>query len=139
VTVDSPPAADRLEIVLNVSSATEAASFDELKIASRSMEVKTATYQGEATESGGEKVEYYSVAGSVVNILSDPVSDITIYSWARNKEGKVFAFNRQDFKNDLLMAGDKIDFRILLLPLKIEGEFDSYEVAAWGKRYRLAI
>lgn len=137
VTVDNPPQADRLEIVLNASSATEAAVFDQLKIASRSMEVKTATYEGNASESAGEKVEYYSVSGSVVNILSDPVSDIAIYSWARDKEGKVFAFGRQDFKNDLLAAGEKLDFRILLLPLKTGETYDSYEIAAWGKRYRL--
>lgn len=144
VTVDSPPQADKLEIVLNASSATDSAIFDVLKIASRSMEIKTATYQGsgssdQGSESGsiGEKVEYYSVTGSVVNTLTDPISDITIYSWARDKEGKVFAFNRQDFKNDLLALGEKIDFRILLLPLKSGEQYDSYEVAAWGKRYRL--
>ena len=137
VTVDSPPEADKLEIVLNASSATDSALFDQLKIASRSVEVKTATYQGNASDSAGQKVEYYSVTGSVVNILSDAVSDITIYSWVRDKEGKVFAFNRQDFKNDLLAAGDKINFRILLLPLKSGEVYDSYEVAAWGKRYRL--
>jgi len=144
VTVDSPPDADRLEIVLNAASATDSALFEQMKIASRSVEVKTATYQGsgggaQATESAGkgEKVQYYSVTGSVVNTLSDPVSDITIYSWARDKEGKVFAFNRQDFKNDLLAVGGKLDFRILLLPLKNGEEYDSYEVAAWGKRYKL--
>lgn len=144
VTVDSPPSADKLEIVLNASSSTDSAVFDQLKIASRSVEVKQATYQGtggggQGTGSGvsAEKVEYYSVTGSVVNILSDPVSDITIYSWARDKEGKVFAFNRQDFKNDLLTVGDKVDFRILLLPLKMGEDYDSYEVAAWGKRYKL--
>ncbi len=137
VTVDSPPDADKLEIVLNASSATDSALFDQLKIASRSMEVKTATYQGNASDSAGQKVEYYSVTGSVVNTTSDAVSDIAIYSWARDREGKVFAFNRQDFKNDLLAAGDKINFRILLLPLKNAEIYDSYEVAAWGKRYRL--
>lgn len=144
VTIDNPPEADKLEIILNVSSATDSALFENLKIASRSVEVKTATYQGsgsgaQGTESAGagEKVQYYSVSGSVINTLSDPVSDITIYSWARDKEGKVFTFNRQNFKNDLLVVGDKVDFRILLLPLKTSEKFDSYEVAAWGKRYRL--
>ncbi len=137
VTVDNPPQADKLEIVLNAATASDSAIFDQLKIASRSLEVKTANYQGEATDSASESVEYYSVSGAVVNTLTDPISEISIYAWGRDKEGKVFAFSRQDFKNDLLIAGDKIDFKITLLPLKSNEVYDSYEVAAWGKRYQL--
>lgn len=137
VTVDGPPTADKLEIILNVSSASDSAVFDELKIASRSVELKTATYQGNASDSAAEKVEYYSVSGSFVNTLSDPVSDISIYVWVKDVEGKVYAFARQDFKNDLLAAGERIDFKTTLLPLKVGEAYDTYEVAAWGKRYRL--
>ncbi|MBI4099705.1 hypothetical protein HY440_01735 [Candidatus Microgenomates bacterium] len=137
VTVDNPPTADKLEIVLNVAAASDSAVFDELKVASRSMEVKTASYQGNASDSAGEKVEYYSVSGSVVNALLDPVSDIAIYAWVKDKDNKVYAFARQDFKNDLLASGEKLDFKITLLPLKTGETYDSYVVAAWGKRYRL--
>lgn len=131
ITVDNPPQAEKLEIVLNVSSASDSAIFEELKLASRGAEIKT------ASDSAGQVVEYYSVSGQVVNTLEDPVSDIAIYAWVRNKEGKVFSFNRQDFKNDLLTPGNKIDFKITLLPFKNNETMDSYEVAAWGKRYRL--
>ena len=137
VTVDNPPTADRLEIVLNVAVASEAAVFEPLKIASRSVEVKTATYQGDASNSAQQSVEYYSMSGQVVNALSDPVSDISVYAWVKDKEAKVFAFARQDFKNDLLAPGEKIDFRMTLLPLKANETYDSYEISAWGKRYRL--
>ncbi len=137
VTVDSPPVADKLEIVLNVASASDSAVFDSLKIASRAAEKKIATYQGSASDSAGQKVEYYTVTGQVVNILSDPVSDIAVYAWVKDTEGKVFSFGRQDFKNDLLSPRDKLDFKITLLPLKLDQKYDSFEVAAWGKRYRL--
>lgn len=139
VMVDSPPVADKLEIILNVVSSSDSAMFDSLKIASRSVEIKTATYQGSASDSAGQKVEYYSVSGRVVNTLSDPVSDISIYAWIKDKDDKVFAFARQDFKNDLLATGDKVDFKINLLPLKVDEKLDVYEVAAWGKRYRLSL
>lgn len=137
VTVDNPPQAEKLEIILNAASASDSALFDELKIASRSMEIKTANYQGEASEAGAQKVEYYSVSGQVVNTMPDPVSDIAIYTWVKDGEGRVYAFARQDFKNDLLASGEKIDFKLTLLPLKTGETYDSYELAAWGKRYRL--
>lgn len=131
ITVDNPPTSDKVEIVLNVESATTSAVFDELKIASRSVEIKI------ASDSAGQKVEYYLVSGKVVNQLDQPVSDIAVFSWGRNHENKVMAVGRADFKNDLLMAGDKVDFKIILLPLKDGEKLDSYEVAAWGKKYRL--
>ncbi len=149
VTVDNPPTADKLEVVLNVAAATSSAVFEPLKIASRSVEVKTATYQNNSSSSSnsgesssrvtaqGDTVEYYTVSGAVVNALSDPVSDISVYAWVKDKDNKVYAFTRQDFKNDLLAAGDKIDFRMTLLPLKGGESYSSYEVAAWGKRYKL--
>ncbi len=137
VTIDNPPTADKLEIVLNVSSSSDSATFDDLKIASRSVEKKTATYQGSASDSAGQQIEYYTVTGQVVNTLTDPVSDISVYAWVKDTEGKVFSFGRQDFKNDLLSPRDKLDFKITLLPLKLDQKYDSFEVAAWGKRYRL--
>ena len=160
VTVDSPPTSDKLEIVLNVASATTSAIFEPLKILSRNIEVKTATYQGpaEPTSSAAgaasvsaisstsaktappvepEKIEYFTVTGSVINTLSSPISDISVYAWVRDKENKVFSFTRQDFKNDLLPTGEKLDFRLNLLPFKTNAAYDSYEVAAWGKEYKL--
>ena len=138
VTVEAPPSSDRLEIVLNTTAATTAAEFDELKIASRSMEIKKAVASGAAaTESANTSFDYYTVGGSVVNPFSDPVSNITVYGWVRDKEGKVFGFARQDFKNDLISSGEKLDFKLNILPLRNGEKYDSYELAAWGKKYRL--
>lgn len=156
VTVDEPPASDKLEIVLNTLSATDSAIVEPLKIASRSIELKLARYQNssppQAVESGSEsasatpsaappqeEVQYFTVTGSVINIFPNPVSDISIYAWVKDKENKVYSFARQDFKNDLLMSSDKIEFRLNLLPLKNGEIYDSYEVAAWGKQYRLGL
>ncbi|MCL4390183.1 MAG: hypothetical protein M1484_02035 [Patescibacteria group bacterium] len=136
VSVPNPPSSDKLEIILNVSQASGSGAFDELKIASRSMEVKTAVAQGAAaSESGTQSFDYYTVTGSVINVLSDPVSDISVYAWVKDEAGKVFAFAKQDFPNDLVSPREKLDFRINLLPLRTDEKYDSYEVAAWGKRY----
>lgn len=158
VTVSDPPISDKLEIVLNVSSSTASANFEPLKILNRNIEVKTATYQGgnltntqTATNSTAShsadvatssatspnQIEYYTVTGSVYNPLGSPISDIAVYAWVKDSEGKVFSFSRQDFKNDLIPSGDKIDFHLNLLPLKSGEKYDTYEVAAWGKEYRL--
>lgn len=45
IIVDDPPQADKMEIVLNVAKATSSAQFDQLKILSQSIEVKTAVQQ----------------------------------------------------------------------------------------------
>lgn len=137
VTVDSPPTADRLEVALNPVYADKELDLYSLKIASSSVETKFADYSSGASGSASSKVAYYLVSGAVENSLSDPVVDITIYSWAKDKDGRVFAFARQDFKNDLLPAGEKIDFKLILLPMRLDFKFDSFETAAWGKRYKL--
>lgn len=139
VTVLQPPTSDRLEIVFNTVSSTNSADLLTLKIASRSMEIKTATVSDNesASASGSRQVEYYTVSGKVVNTFSELVSDIVVYAWAKDSAGKVFSFGRADFKNDLLNPSDKVDFKIILLPIKSDEKLDFYEIAAWGKAYKL--
>ncbi len=137
VTVDNPPTADRLEVTLNPIYAEKELELSNLKVASSSVETKFADYSSGASGSASQKVAYYLVSGAIENSLSDPVVDVTIYSWAKDKDGKVFTFARQDFKNDLLPAGEKIDFKLILLPMKIDAKFASFETAVWGKRYKI--
>lgn len=137
VTVPSPPTSDRLEIVFNVVSSTASANFLPLKIASRSMELKTADVQSQEASGSAQKVEYYTVSGKVVNTYNELVSDIVIYAWGKDTAGRVFTFGRADFKNDLLSPSDNVDFKIIMLPIQGGQKFDSYEIAAWGKGYKL--
>lgn len=131
VTVDAPPASERLEVVFDVTSASSSAFFNQLKIASRSMEIKEAS-------SSGQMIQYYLAGGRVVNTFSNPISDIIIYGWAKNVEGRVFALGRTDFKNDLLNPGDGIDFKILMVPFQAEQKFLNYELSAYGKEYKFS-
>lgn len=130
-TVEAPPASERLEVVFDVTSASTSASFNELKIASRSMEMKTAS----GSAGSGQLIQYYLASGRVVNTFSNPISDIIIYGWAKNVEGRVFALGRTDFKNDLLNPGDGIDFKILMVPFQADQKFLNYELSAYGKEY----
>jgi len=171
VTVDNPPASDKLEILFNITQSSPSASFAPLKIGNRNLETKTATInsqesqegqgvsgnqENQGTESGeasssatatssaapvpaGEKVAYYVVSGQVVNSLENPVTDITVYAWAKNDEDKVFALGRTDFKNDLLKPGETVSFKVLLVPIKSDQTLITYEIAAWGKEYQLNI
>lgn len=153
VTVPSPPTSDRLEIVFNIVSSTASANFLPLKIASRSMEMKFANVSANsqtdssaspgaeasvsATTAPSPQVQYYTVSGKVVNTYNQLVSDIVIYAWGKDAAGKVFSFGRADFKNDLLSPSDQVDFKIILLPFKYDQKMESYEIAAWGKGYKL--
>lgn len=145
ILVEDPPKADKLEIIINSAGFEKIPSTERLKIVSSKMEVKTAKYQsqglvstesGEATPSATE-VEYYTLSGSVVNNLVDAVSDVTVYTWVKNAEGKVFSFARQDFKGDLVSPKKKVEFKINLLPFKTDEKMDKFEVAAFGRRYKL--
>ncbi len=84
-----------------------------------------------------EEVEYYILSGTVTNNLVDSVSDVAVYAWVKNKEGKVISFARQDYKGDLLSPKKKVKFKINLLPFKVDEKMESYGVGAWGKRYKL--
>jgi hypothetical protein len=158
VLVSPPDSSERLEIVLNPVTATESAQFEQLKISGRQFETKTASQEQpkaaeptpEASDSAAsasaektepvtepKKVEYYSVSGSVLNPFRDLITDITVYAWVRNGEGKVFSFARQDFKNDLISPGDKVDFKLTLVPFKNDETMSQYELVAWGRRYKL--
>lgn len=162
ILVEDPPKADKLEIIINSAGFEKIPSTERLKITSSKMEVKTAKYQSQAdsgqqiadseqsTDSGEatisatsvttpevSEVEYYTLSGSVVNNLVDAVSDMTVYAWVKNAEGKVFSFARQDFKGDLVSSKKKVEFKINLLPFKMEEKMDKFEVAAFGKRYKL--
>ncbi|MBI3559079.1 hypothetical protein HY085_01670 [Candidatus Gottesmanbacteria bacterium] len=131
VTVEAPPSSERLEVVFDVTNASSSALFNQLKIASRSMEMKTAS-------SSGQLIEYYLASGRVVNIFANPISDIVIYGWAKNLEGRVFALGRTDFKNDLLNPGDGIDFKVLMVPFQSGQKFLNSEISAYGKEYKLS-
>lgn len=158
ILVSPPESSDRLEIVLNPVVATDSAKFEQLKISGRTFETKSATQEqpkieesvpdasdSAATQSAEnkapapepKKVEYYMVSGSVINPFQDLITDITVYAWIRNAEGKVFSFARQDFKNDLISPGDKVDFKLTLVPFKNDETMYQYELVAWGRRYKL--
>lgn len=159
VIVDDPPVADKLEILFNPAKGEKKASFEMLKVIDSSIDVKTAKYREQqeiATESGeatlsaqdiatptattydaGTGVEYYTLSGSIRNNLVDPVSDVAVYAWVKDQEGKVFSFGRQDFKGDLISPKDTVKFKINLLPFRMDEKMATYGVAVYGKRYKL--
>lgn len=151
VTVDAPPASEKLEIFFNITASTDSAVYKNLLIANRSLETKTANVGGEssaeATDSAAAspaaatepalKVDYYIASGQVINPMPSPATEITIYAWAKDEANKVFALGRTDFKNDLINPGEKIDFKVLLVPIRSGQQYVTYEIAAWGKEYRL--
>lgn len=131
ITVSDPPAnSDRVEVVLK---GEENSNFSKvmLKIASRSAQPKTVQTQS------GQPATVHTVSGRVVNSLPVSVSDISIIAWVKDQDGKVYGLGRQDFKSDLIGPNEEIPFKIMVLPAKLDSEFDSFEVRAWGKEYRL--
>ncbi len=154
VIVEDPPESERLEVVFNVASSSASLEFEELKIASRSVEVKkaqrqaprrapetTGTESAAATQAAqvtmeGNEVEYYTVTGAIINTFTEPLTEMTVYTWVKDTENKVISFAKQDFLNDLLSVGEKLDFRMTLVPMRPGVEMVSYEIAAWGKQYK---
>lgn len=160
VTVDNPPQSDKLEIIFNTTASTDSAVYKPLLISNRNIETKTANVSAQADQGNQEitdhnnstasgqatpaaqpvptqRVDYYIVSGQINNPLANPMTDITIYAWAKDDQNKVFALGRTDFKNDLLNPGDKIDFKVILLPIRSNQDYSDYEIAAWGREYKL--
>lgn len=141
VTVDNPPQSDKLEILFNTVSSSPSATFEALKISNRNLETKTAninTSTESAATASGQSVDYYVASGQVVNPYPNPVTEITIYAWAKDESNKVFALGRTDFKNDLINSGEKIDFKVMLIPLRSDQKYSDYDIAAWGREYKLS-
>lgn len=126
VVTDDPPPSNSIEISFE-NSEENGAEWRRLKILDRKEEEKEAS-------GSGQIVKYREVHGSVYNTNEDKVLDAIVYAYARDKEGRVYAVGRRDFKNDLLSKDEKLDFNLIILPLR-EAEYDSLEIAAWGKKY----
>lgn len=147
VTVNSPPQSDKVEIFFNTTSSSDSAIFEPLKIASRSVETKsTQTNQSTsasdsaatpAATPAANSVDYYIATGKILNPFDFNVSDVVVYAWAKNDEDKVFAVGQTDYKNDLISPGQSVDFSIIILPLQNGQKMAAYEIAAWGKEYKL--
>jgi hypothetical protein len=123
---------EKVEVVFGADSKANNA-YIPLKIEGRNFEVKIAS-----NSATGETAEYYSATGDVVNTFDDYVTDITVVVWVKDKDNQIFSINRQQFKNDLIAPGNRISFKVPLLPLKM-GKYESYELEAFGKEFKLKL
>lgn len=136
ITVDEPIESAKIEIVISAVPGITESGYKALKIGERNFETKFTQENQNASESG-DQVEYYMLSGKVVNVLDTHVTDIYLRGWARDGEGKVFALGRQQFKNDLLPSGESLPFRFMVLPARLGDKYETYEVEAWGKEFKL--
>lgn len=128
VVFEYPPVSEKIELFFNVASASSFPEFVPLKIASRSMEIKS-------VDNEGKKIDYYIISGNVVNPYESSISDISVISYTKDKEDKIYSLGNTNFKNDLLSKDQKIDFKIPLIPFRTDFIYESYEIFAWGKYY----
>lgn len=139
VVVDSPPESERVEVIFNVVSSTESAQFETMKITNRNLEVKSTQVTGTTPDStnSAELIDYYTSTGQIINPTEFPLTDIVVYTWVKNEEGRVFGAGQAEFKNDLVAPGQAVDYSMMVIPLQKGQKMFTYEVSAWGKVYKL--
>ena len=132
ITVDDPPLSDKIEVVLKPQEGDKSRRQPVLlRVASRSSEIQPVQMQN------GETVDTYLVTGEVVNITDTSVADILVNAYILDKERKVFGLASEDFKSDLIRPGETIPFKILVLPVKTDTQYDETLVEVWGREYKL--
>lgn len=131
VTVDAPPPAERIEIVLKPQDGDKALRPPvALKVASRSAEIKSISMNG-------QPIDYYSITGEVINTTDSDVADILVNTYVKDKEGKVFGINKELFKSDLIRPGETIPFKVMVLPIQSNAVYSDFVVEVWGREYKL--
>jgi hypothetical protein len=130
ITADEPPVSDRVEIILSASSSGMIPESSQIKIQNKRIETVSAS-------ASGQTVDVYRIEGEIVNTRSLPVSDISIFGWVVDDQGRVFGLARQDFKSDLLNPGGAIAFKMMVLPVRVDSKFSDWQLQAWAKEYKL--
>ncbi len=131
VIADEPPAdSDRIEVVFQAQENAAAKGKTALKIVNRGITPQ------EVQTQDGKKTQVFTISGKVFNSEELAVTEITVLAYVKDKEGKILGLGRQDFKADLIPSGESIPFKIMVLPIKLDTEYDDYGVAVWGKEFR---
>ncbi len=97
-----------------------------LKIKNRDVEEKV------ATASGGQTVVYYTLRGQMVNTSKKSAKNTSIVAYGKDRDNRVFTWNRQDFPSDLFSRGEKQDISISLFPFK-DAKLENVEVFLFGE------
>ena len=65
------------------------------------------------------------------------MADIVFNAYIKDKDGRVFGYNKEAFKADLIRPGETIPFKIMVLPIKSDIAYDDFTVEVWGREYKL--
>lgn len=127
---DLPVGFQNLSIVFNPSSKSINNSLpisEILKIESRDIEENVAT-----ASSGGQNYYYYRLKGKMVNTGGKSVKNAVAIAYAKDKDDRVFAWNKQAFPSDLFSKSEMADINILITPLKND-RAENFEVYFFGE------
>ena len=130
VSVPSPPDSQRFQIELkpvppSKETVSSALSPKYLKLKEKNLEDAVAN-----TEAG--TVNYHKFNGTMVNTSQNTLTNILVYTWLKNKDGKVFADGVKEFSHDLLATNQELEVLMSILPAQLS-EMESYEVKLWAE------
>lgn len=97
-----------------------------LKLQERNIEEKSAAGTG-----GNGEIYYYTLRSQMINTGAKPVKNARVVAYAKDAEGKVFAWNKQEFPSDLFSPQQTQSISINLLPVK-NGRLEQLEVFLFG-------
>lgn len=134
VVQDLPSGFQNLTIVFKASSASPAAPASPpppisklLKIESRDIEENIAT-----ASAGDQNYYYYRLKGKMISTGGKSIKNASVIAYAKDKDDRVFAWNKQAFPSDLFSKNESADINILITPLKND-RAENFEVYFFGE------
>ncbi len=97
-----------------------------LKIQNREVEEKI------ASSSAKEQIYYYTITGQMINIGTQPVKNVRVVAYAKDNNGLVFSWNKQEFPSDLFSPSQTQNISINLTPFKL-GRMEQLEIFLFGE------
>ena len=126
VVVPEPPPSARLQVELK-----EKKNQDPLPLSLEELKLK----ENELSAATSNNVNYHQFKGAIINVSEKTLTNILLYIWLKDIEGRVFAHAIKSFPYDLLAPDQELNVVVPVLPAK-EGKMAVYEVKLWGEEMR---
>lgn len=97
-----------------------------LKIQNRNVDEKI------ASAASNQRMYYYTFHGQMINTGNKPIKNTRVVAYAKDADGHVFSWDKQEFPSDLFSPNQNQDVSIKLMPLK-DSRMEQLEVFLFGE------
>lgn len=132
VSKDLPENFQNLNISFKGSTSSSKGQLNPLSI-SQSLKIENKHIEENIASGSAEtKYYYYRFKAEILNTNKKTMKNVTAVVYAKDKNDRVFAWNKQQFPSDIFSENDKQKLNILIIPLKNE-KAENFEIFLFGE------